>query len=301
MDRIPDSIDAKVRKWLLDTGYPLEMRVIRAFAELDEARHTTLHANSHYVDPTSMQSREVDLIVSWVKPYNNANFLVTLVVECKNTKEPWVIFKRNSDEPLEGALFDPSYAHLQKDTPGAESKAFFARLELEGLLVDYLPAGLKVSIDGYAIVTAFKDRNSRDPADSAVRQVLSAAKNAGLPVEPEFGMHTWYCYSVPVIVTTSPLYEASLDDEGHAVDLRAVNVSSVTQPMPDGTGLDSVAVTIFHESALSELLAHCRHLQDVFVDLNGDVSNANSTEDGKYESGNEEDCRENTADEGETQ
>jgi hypothetical protein len=260
--------DAEVKKWLLKTGFPLEMRVINAFGEFPENEFAAVQANTYYVDPNSGQQREVDLILSWMKDFDDAMFLVSLTVECKSTNDPWVVFKRTSADKLDGSLFDPSFRHMFKCTSGAEEAAFYARLDLEGLLTDNLPDDLRVPTDGYSVVTAFKERNARDSADSAVRQVLSAAQYAGLPVEPEFSTRKWFCYSVPVIITTSPLYEAHLNEDGSDVDLRSVAVSAVSQPIPDDTGLNTCSVTIYNESEIEDLLSQCRHMQEMFGDLN---------------------------------
>ena len=268
MSEHSQSLDEKVGKWLLETGYPLEMRTVQAFSEFESAPFAQLYPNTYYADSKLDQGREVDLILAWVRPYDDAIFLVSLVIECKSTSEPWVIFKRDSKESFLQSLFDPSHSHILRSTPEAEGSAFFARLELEGLLVDNLPDGMSVPMDGYAIVTAFKSRNARDPADHATRQVLSAANHAGFPSESDFNSRTWYCYSVPVIVTTSPLYEAYLGDDGYEVAYRRVSVSSVNQNIPDDPNLDSATVTIFHESAMGELLSHCRHMQRMFMALN---------------------------------
>lgn len=266
-----DDLAARVSKWLAETGYPLEMKVSRAIGSaLERKPHVRIRRNSYYTDPATGNIREVDLIVAWMKELGHGNFLATMVVECKNTSDPWVVFKHHSGSTLDGLLFDFSHHALRRYSDGEEARGFFAQVELEGLLTEPIPRGSKVSFDGYTVVTAFKDKNGRDSADSAVRQVLSAAANAGLPSKEEVGRHVLYSYTVPVIITTSPLYEAYLG-KGDQVQLRLVKYSSIQSPVPGMPELGEVCVSIYTEEALSELIRQCRHMQNSFEELSEDA------------------------------
>ena len=72
-------------------GATLEMRVARAFAEFDSRPYVNRRVNDCCIDPTTTHSREADLVISWAKPYDEALFLGTLEIECKSTKDHWVV------------------------------------------------------------------------------------------------------------------------------------------------------------------------------------------------------------------
>jgi hypothetical protein len=82
---IPDS---KVLNWLKKQGYSLEMRVAQVFKEagFEVSQFET------YVDPESNDLREIDVVASIGRHLDTIDVRVTLFVECKYARKPWVIF-----------------------------------------------------------------------------------------------------------------------------------------------------------------------------------------------------------------
>lgn len=94
----------EVKRWVSTQGYPIEMRVARAFrkVELLRVRHAP-----HFTDPKEKKSRELDLIVGWRQNFDGRIIQVMFAIECKYSKHrPWVIFsdrsiKFNHDQNLQ--------------------------------------------------------------------------------------------------------------------------------------------------------------------------------------------------------
>jgi len=102
-------LQKRVGAWLEKTGYPLEMRVARDFFG-DHTREWNISPNWYYHDKKSGEYREIDLFADWMSHYRGAIvWWFTLVVECKSTGNPWIIFKEHtqSDRNLV-PLFDPT-------------------------------------------------------------------------------------------------------------------------------------------------------------------------------------------------
>src|SRR5688572_3796347 len=79
------TLEEKVRTWLAEHGYPLEMRVARVF------RSTGIAADHHrvYEDPVTSKTREID-VVGYL---DHRELSVHLVLECKHSRDkPWVLF-----------------------------------------------------------------------------------------------------------------------------------------------------------------------------------------------------------------
>jgi hypothetical protein len=263
-----DSLEVKVRNWLLRSGYPLEMRVFEAFsiAEFLEWRDGTfeLYPSSFYIDQDSGRQREVDLIASWVRNHGNDDYHVTLTIECKSTTDPWVVFKhRNDGVGGYNDLFDPSCATIRANSPEVSERALLTHVAFESVFAGLESGWSDYVTAGYTVATAFKERNSRDSADAAIRQVLSGAIHAGVPDGETLRTGRWISYTVPIVITTSPIFEAAIIDGRHSgdVELRKVDFSIVHAPMPGQAGVNTATVYLFNEAALPILLEQCHALQ----------------------------------------
>lgn len=88
-----EPLESKIRDWLNEQGYPLEMLVARSFQE----RGFTVIQSEFYTDPDTGESREIDVVASKLTVVGRINIRVTLVIECKLSKDkPWVLFTSQS-------------------------------------------------------------------------------------------------------------------------------------------------------------------------------------------------------------
>ena len=80
-------LNKKVAEWLDSQGYPLEMKVA---STLRDSGFRVQHS-AHYIDPETSKSREIDIICTAIGDrYGMAD--IHFVIECKSTKQPWIIF-----------------------------------------------------------------------------------------------------------------------------------------------------------------------------------------------------------------
>lgn len=87
-----NDLKANVQSWLETQGYPLEMKVARAFREIGAGAGQSIY----YIDPEESKPREIDIVASWYKMHEleeSAELQVFFFISCKSQqKEPWVIF-----------------------------------------------------------------------------------------------------------------------------------------------------------------------------------------------------------------
>lgn len=179
-----DEITNRVNLWLDQTGYPLEMRVASAFRSADLRDPWEVSANLWYDDVTTSAFREADLYASWVDFDHAVSVSFTLIIECKSTQQPWVIFRDDQAQPPSDGItvLDPYWAiglRLLNQQYPAQLQDFCKALSkhMSGFLT------LKeFTWPGYAIAEAFKRPNERDVAHNAVLQAISAAQGLGSPM-----------------------------------------------------------------------------------------------------------------------
>jgi hypothetical protein len=84
-----DDLHTKVAAWFQTQGYPLEMRVARAFRD---ARFRVTQSE-YYEDPGTSTRREVDVVASVQREIHKVLVRVSIVAECKVSRDkPWVLF-----------------------------------------------------------------------------------------------------------------------------------------------------------------------------------------------------------------
>lgn len=167
---MPEDLDAKVLKWLRTQGYPFELEVAQLFRrhkwEVDHARA--------YTDLKTKGIRQIDVTASLhrsIQP-DLAGATFTLVVECKKSAKPWVIFSapRNPDYP--------SFA--VESAADRLSRELIWRLiqDFDGRSILLAPAGML----GHGAVRAeFTTSNTDDSYKPhvALQEALSAARALG--------------------------------------------------------------------------------------------------------------------------
>jgi len=202
----PSDISAKIRNWLTTEGYPLEMRSAAIFREAGfEVRQ-----GQHYIDPDTGKSREIDLRCVDEDARGLSDF--QLVVECKMSGKPWVVF--TSPHVLEGYNRFFSYAFLSD-----EARKALTDLHVRGdtNAMKQLSWFGKSGRIGYAATVALSDKGT-DTAYTATMSVLKAAlwhrqDDYAAPLAVTF----------PVLVVDAPLCECYLDENG---EMQLIQVDS---------------------------------------------------------------------------
>lgn len=225
------SVTEKVRQWLDQGGYPLEMRVARA---LNDAGFT-VRQSAYYEAATASGgiAREVD-VLGWRATGTSSPLLV---VECKSKPEPWVLFIgepaiEDVPEPLAERLF--TYM-LGEPLPGAWPTAEAPLLELQPTW-------------GHSLVAMSTTNNARDSAHDAVRQVISAANGVlgGVDADSAYGT-----VAFPVIVTSGALAAVRLGADGQAINIDQVNRVQLRRVDPAASARPFL-IDIITEDALQE-------------------------------------------------
>ena len=184
-------LSLKVYEWLQKQGYPLEMEVASALSE----KGLWVRRASHYTDPESDKSREIDVISTETDVLGMAE--LHFVVECKASEKPWILF--SSKDTLAnynrlfalGILSDQARHALSKHIDGARN--LFAWFNKKRRV-------------GYSMTQAFT--NSDDPVHSAVFGAVKAC----LWLRKETSCPLFFAF--PVVVVDAPLVECFLDDDG---------------------------------------------------------------------------------------
>ncbi|MBD2560081.1 MULTISPECIES: hypothetical protein [Nostoc] len=195
-----DELKKKVQAWLEEQGYPLEMKVAKAFAESDfEVRQS-----SFYIDPESNEVREIDIVVC-NSTYVIDVFDVYFVIECKSVSRPWVLF--TSENTF--ANYNKYFAYCLYSEVG---KKLFINKTLEILARgDVLTWFNKKGRNGYSMTEAFTSS-----IDNTYKAAMSALKAAvALKILADENKRLTFIF--PVIVVDGSLFESYLDVDGKLV------------------------------------------------------------------------------------
>jgi hypothetical protein len=201
---VAETAKAHVQNWLKASGAKLELAVVETLRKHLKTDQAVVHAR-YYRDVTlgdHMGSvREVDAVATMpVQPTKYSPTLrITLVIECKATETPWVLYTSRDVTGLAEGHFMAALHVRGKDVPGQIS-----RLKLR-------PDRLLTPVDQIAYQIADANNQSRDGKDrntawNAVRQVLDATASIGETVHQLYIPDTDLLVYVPIIVTTAPLF-----------------------------------------------------------------------------------------------
>ncbi|GHF71953.1 hypothetical protein FHX82_000768 [Amycolatopsis bartoniae] len=242
--------------WLSQTGYPLEMRVAQRLQDAKLAQNWEREPNLTYVDVLTNEERETDYYLDWWEENDKYCLVFRIVIECKSTKNPWIVFRRAAKrEQPATSLFDFRQnltLHWVQEYGQLTPVMTALNDHLEGRVHQW-PA------PGYAIVEAFKGANSKDAAYNAARQTLSAAVGATVNTWDSSFQKLGCSIVAPIVITTSPLFEARLDNGGTSVVAQPVSCTSVEVELKS---VRCVArVLIMNDERLDEVVADCLALE----------------------------------------
>ena len=269
-----DDLLVSARRWLRETGYPLELQVGRLFRSTGwETRHA-----QHYEDPREGKLRELDALAT--RSFSNSNFSVmvdvSLAIECKSSKKPWI------------ALSSPVGANLYLDlAAGADSLSRSALFVADVNGVQRAKVFTTEPDVAHGIVQAHGSDSSSDPTHpfSALAAVLSACVGISRPRQTQLLEHgegiQWISIVAPLIVLDGVLLQYSLADDG-SDHLREVDWVSVVTASPVDGHLTVVRIVrwaklpAFVETQLADVPAFgtgmIAHAKDVYYMERGRVS-----------------------------
>lgn len=204
---MPDNsaLETKLLSWLATQGYPLEMTVARAF----QRSGFRVVQSDYYTKEGSGISREIDVLASLQKVEEGLVIRVTIVVECKSSKEkPWLLFSK------ERSLAKP--ALIAQRAASELGTHVLHRIASDERIQD-LPIFSIPETPAYGLTQAFT--SGSDVCYAAATAVAEAT--AGI-ADDASARHKRGPYDIleiflPVIVTDARIFSATLDQEAAVV------------------------------------------------------------------------------------
>ena len=241
-----ESLHFRIHDWLETQGYPLEMRLAKAIR-----RHDALQFRQswNYEDHETGKSREIDIICT---KQDYVGFCeINFIFECKGTTKPWVLF--TSEETGSSYHRLSGFGIFSKQAFASAAGALFDFEDPDHTKLKEIPWLWKERHIGYSLVQGFD--GNKDAPYSAVMSAVKAAlwsKTNSVWQNGEFLSHV-VCF--PVVVTSSPLFECSLDENGDTV-LKEVTHGFLffNQTIGDFT---ATCVSIVNEKYIDTFIQEC--------------------------------------------
>lgn len=244
-----EELKEKIANWLTKQGYPLEMKVARAFQEAG----FSVSSSEYYLDPDENKLREIDVVASMNNLIDDIIFQVVYTAECKSSKKnPWVCFCSTNSSRDSSIGFFARYATIQGHVMLTEL-SFNPDITTADLF--YLPGQY-----AYGVMNAFKDKLDvpyqaiQGARKSSQAIVAHYDKGQALPNKIQT-----VCVAFPLVVVNAPLFDCKLDESGE-LELHQVDHETILR-----TGFDAYysVVEIVDASALetylktkADLIAH---------------------------------------------
>ena len=192
-------LESKVRSWLDEHGYPLEMEIARA---MQLAEFGVVQAE-YVEDADTGTARETDIIAYEESRGENCRVLSAVTVECKSQKsKPWVLFTNPGSYPPYLSVSRRATSERGRNVLRAISN----RSEVQTLLPFALPKRT-----AYGVTIALRD--NQDLAYQALNSVAKAALGIVARLSAvESG--NLIPIAFPIVVIEAPLFESYLDESG---------------------------------------------------------------------------------------
>ena len=198
-----NDLESRILKKIQETGFPLELRVSKVLRDSDYY----VANNLYYVDRDEGKGRELDIRAhrNFEIPHPNKTYWVRncLLVECKKSKDPWVVFTSPR-----------TYHDIDTKT-----------LDYQGTQTnDWLTAGLVEWLDGNHPFALYERRgrtsftpfsNSRTLFKALIGAVKATIASKKEGFSAGYGSVVFY---YPLVVLEGELYEAHLNVK-NAIDL----------------------------------------------------------------------------------
>jgi hypothetical protein len=200
-----DELVKKVTDWLDGQGFPLEMRVARAFF----GRDFYVSLSEIYEDPDTSKPREIDVLASRSHVVSGVSFEFLFTVECKfSRKKPWVTLSSIGPRRIAPTL---SFHARVASTIGE-----MLLQELSSLrAVESSPLFSLGPRPAHGVVEAFRDSNEDTPfkALNAAYHAARAAASHLDHVRTPAGNKQFVAIVFPLVVLDGRLFDAYLDQE----------------------------------------------------------------------------------------
>jgi len=204
----------------------------------------------NYEDPETEKFREIDLVCTMPDLVGACE--INFIFECKRTSKPWVLFSSKETGESYSRLF--SFGLMSQPARSAIADKLLpvtggSKFEE----AKKVPWFWKTGKIGYSLAQAF-DGNT----DVAYAAVLSAVK-ASLWVQSnsiwQSGVGLSHVLSFPVVVTSSPLFECSSDDDGDT-QLEEIDHGHLFFNKPIGE-FRATCVSIVQEEYVEDFISEC--------------------------------------------
>ena len=205
------SSEDAVNKWLVETGYPLEMEVANEFRK---AGFNVFQAD-YYVDPVTRDLREIDVVANRIDDLESVihQLRFNVLIECKNSRDkPWLFFVGNRDKPADRMLF--SYRATDNFGGKLLSRAMGTLAGQGGPLWTF------ESPPAYGVTQALRKKSSDlDASYAALMQVANAcrvqsdAANERQSSDVDDPFADAFVF-IAVVVVDGDLYDVTLNEHG---------------------------------------------------------------------------------------
>lgn len=205
-------LSGKVKKWICEQGYPVEMHVAKKFREA--GFRTT--QSEYFVDPESGDNREIDVVVSCQRDIGELLVRVTVCVECKlSKKHPWVAFTSKDTR-----LAKP--ASIVQRPANKLGKEFLYRIA-QNKYAHQTPLFKMGERNGFSLTEAFT--SGKDNAYAACLSVAKCARSLVIKAEEGSRLQGPICNIViPLVVVDGKLFECYQDE----LDLEVEEIGQAT-------------------------------------------------------------------------
>jgi len=236
-------LSTKVKNWVEEQGYSLEMRVAKKFQE----NGFTVSQFEHFIDQESHSVRPVDVVASLSKDIGNSRIAVRLFIECKYSAKdkPWVIIV-TSDKFDKFSYFSRI---LKSHHPANWSNLDTLQGRVVAKIVQALDSrlGLDVfSVKNPGYVVAESLTNQKDHAYEAIIQISKSVEAHDIEAEELYKQTLqmlddsgrsnlsldkglFFSIAIPVVVINGQLFEGYLGNNND-VDVSEIQSGMVFVP-----------------------------------------------------------------------
>lgn len=230
-DNGSETLHSSVLDWVKGQGYPLEMRVAQTFEQVG----FEVSQSQRYLDPSTDELREIDVVASLNCQYDAITIAITLFIECKYSEDkPWVVFTSSRHlDPLSyfsrvlRDKYDVYEWQSQKGLQGRLTAKILSTLPRDNPNFDFFCMPQHV---GYSLVQALRKQDARDNAYTATMQVNNCVEANDVEVEKVYqesiqdyereveqkrnSKFSVYCnIGFPIVVLQGHLFECHLDSK----------------------------------------------------------------------------------------
>lgn len=255
-------LTAKLKKWMLTQGYPLEMRIARAARDMG----LMVQQGHHYYDQEQGAHREIDVLATATGTLRTPghSLQVRAVFETKSSAgnaKPWVILTDRGHRMHRVARISQRYVNDQAREWWEEAACRTPDIQM----LDIFDAD---DAPGYSLIRPnLATKESRDDqAFAALMQVTKAANGVcewltkvGAGKSAKGHQRTSLAVVLPVIVVDSPLYQCWLDAQG---ELQIDEISRGTVMWKNRASLRQSPTTIIKVMRESEVRKYMQGVRE---------------------------------------